>query len=751
MADGTDDWSPTACILCSVNCGVEVQARGNEMVRVRGDRRHPSSLGYTCEKARRLPFYQAGPRLTLPQRRRSDGSFETVGWDTAIADVATRLGIVRDEYGGQSILYYGGGAQGNHLCGVYARATRAALGSIYVSSAFAQEKTGELWVDAHLFGAVRHTAPDLRHAEVAVFAGKNPWQSHGYPRARIVLRELARDPQRSLIVIDPRRSETAAMADLHLAPRPGGDAYLLSAMLGCLLSEDLLNHDFLRERTAGADAVLAVLRTIDVPDYCRRAGVPEPMVRDAARRIGAAASVAVFEDLGIQHSPHSTLNSYLEKLLWLLTGNFGRPGTMNLHSSFAPGAIGGRRAVSRRTTPVTGHPIIGGQIPAAVIPETILTGHRERFRGLIVESANPVHSLPSSALIREAMAAVQFSVVIDVAMTETARCADYVLPTLTQFEKWECTLFTLDFPENVIHLREPVIGPPPGPLGEPEIHRRLVRALGALTDDDLAGLHQAAIANRAEFAASLSRRVQERPQLAGLMPVVLYETLGPTLPHGAQAAAALWSAAHSCAAEFPDSVRRAGIDSSDRALGDALFDAVVGARSGLVFTVDPYEESWARVAHPEGRLHIAIPELLEELSHLAREEAEPDPAYPMVLSAGERRSASANTVIRDPAWRIRDPHGALRVSVEDAERLGLHDGSRVQVITPDGSASAVVQVTDTLRPGHITLPNGYGLANDDGDQAEGVAPNELTSARRRDWLSGTPWHKHVPARLVPLP
>ena len=121
--------------------------------------------------------------------------------------------------------------------------------------------------------------------------------------------------------------------------------------------------------------------------------------------------------------------------------------------------------------------------------------------------------------------------------------------------------------------------------------------------------------------------------------------------------------------------------------------------------------------------------------------------FPFVLAAGERRSSTANTIQRDPAWRKKDAQGALRVSIEDAERIGLADGDRARITTKRGTAVAVVEVTDTLLAGHITLPNGFGLGPGGSSDAVGVAPNELTSSDDRDWFAGTPHHKHVPARL----
>ena len=170
----TDGFKPTACILCECNCGLEVEEKGTHLVRIRGDRKHPSSRGYTCEKALRLDHYQhARDRVTKPLRRRDDGTFEAIDWETAIREVAARLARVRDTHGGDTIFYYGGGGQGNHLPGAYSTATRRTLGSRYRSSALAQEKTGEFWVSDRTMGT--STRADFEHCDVALFLGKNPW------------------------------------------------------------------------------------------------------------------------------------------------------------------------------------------------------------------------------------------------------------------------------------------------------------------------------------------------------------------------------------------------------------------------------------------------------------------------------------------------------------------------------------------------------------------------------------------------
>ncbi len=233
-------------------------------------------------------------------------------------------------------------------------------------------------------------------------------------------------------------------------------------------------------------------------------------------------------------------------------------------------------------------------------------------------------------------------------------------------------------------------------------------------------------------------------------PIVLYETLGPTLGKGNEVAAIMWGAAQTCAMTYPDAIRRAGFSGEGPELGNALFDALFNGRDGVTFSVDDYEETWRRVKTPDQRIHLDIPELIEELKSLADEKPETDSQFPFILMAGERRSSTANTVIRDPAWRAKDRGGALRMSPADAQSLGLASGGRVRITTRRGSAEAVVEVTDRLQPGHVSLPNGGGLEYPDAEGhtvVNGVPPNELTASEDRDWLAGTPFHKHVPARI----
>ena len=297
-------WQKTACNICYVNCGVEVLVDNGRITKVRGDRDHPKSEGYLCNKAARIPFYaHHRDRLTSPLRRRPDGGFDEIDWDTAIGEIAARLRDLVERHGGKAIALYGGGGQGNHAGGAYATGFLRALGSRHVFNALSQEKTGDFWVNGHLFGSQTcHTAEDVHHCDLLLVIGANPWIAHGFPNARDHLNRIRKDPDRKLIVIDPRRSETAEMADLHLAVRPGADAFLLGAILATLVRRDALDHEFIANHVTGFAEVKSALLRIPVERWADAADIPLEEIERCADMIRAAKAMTVRVELGISRA-----------------------------------------------------------------------------------------------------------------------------------------------------------------------------------------------------------------------------------------------------------------------------------------------------------------------------------------------------------------------------------------------------------------------------------------------------------------
>ena len=404
---------------------------------------------------------------------------------------------------------------------------------------------------------------------------------------------------------------------------------------------------------------------------------------------------------------------------------------------------------------MTGARVIGGLTPCNVIPEEILTDHPKRFRAMLVESGNPAHSLADSARMREAIAALDLVVVIDVAFTETARLAHYVLPVASQFEKAEATFFNFEFPHNYFHLRKALMPPLPGLFSEAELHARLVEALGAMPADAVAQLRAAWREGRKAFRAKFFElaAASAEPDRARARRCSTARS-ATSCPKGSRKRAGVWALCQIVCAAQREVARARGLHGRAATPATRSSTRCSTSKSAVVFAVDEWEETFARLGTPNRRIQLAVPELFEELDSLADGPAHGASAeFPFVLSAGERRSFTANTIIRNPDWRRKDRAGALRMNPDDAKRVGVAEGGRVRLSTRRGSAEVPVELSDRMQPGHVSLPNGLGLDFPDASGARvqtGVAPNDLTRSEDRDWLAGTPWHKHTPARVEAL-
>lgn len=756
-----DLYHQTACILCSINCGLEIKVEGRHFVKIRGDKAHPASQGYLCQKAARLDHYQNHlRRVKQPLKRMPNGEHEPISWDTAISEIAARINEIKAKHGGTAFAYYGGGGQGNHLPGMYATSLRAAIGTPYLYSALAQEKTGDFWVNGRLFGRQTcHVTEGIHEADFVFLIGTNPFQSHGIHQARKVLRQIKKDPKRTMVVVDPRRTKTAEMADVHLPIKPGTDAFLMTAMLAQMVQEDLVDQAFLDEHTIGYDQLAAALRQVDVSDFIARTELDEATVRQVTRDMAAAEKVSTRHDLGVEMNLHSTLNTYLEKLLFLLTGNFGREGCNNLHVQFAP-VIGHSPDINdpkNKRTKVTQTAAISRMYPPNVFPKEVLTDHPERIRALIVDSGNPVSTSADSQAMREAMKQLDLSIVIEVAMTETAELADYILPAQTQFEKSEAAFFTYTWPETYFHLRKPLLEPEDNTLPEPEIYQRLLVAMGAIPESfpelEALALDYVKDPTSGMFAMMFQMTLMQKPEWRHLAPAILYATLGKALPLEKKSGAALWGAAQFYAQRHTEQVKAAGYAGEGHMLGENLFRAIMDSGTSVPVSVHTYEDAWSIIRHPDSKIHLFIPEMVEEMDALASESNTLANEFPLILAAGERRSYNANQIYRTPEWRRDDPDGALRMSPADAEAAGVTHGDKAMCQSMWGTIEVVVMIDPDQRPGFVSLPHGHGVEYPDLETEElvqhGPRINELTSSDWCDPIAKTPYHKYVPIRVTP--
>src|SRR5262249_55215251 len=259
-------------------------------------------------------------------------------------------------------------------------------------------------------------------------------------------KELAEDPTRTVVVADPRETETTRTATRHLRLKPGTDVYLFLAMAALIMREGLVDADFLTEHAIGLDLLRAELAAVDVAVMARRCGLEVDTVLETARGFANAESAAIFYDLGVEQAPFSTLNAYLIRALLTLTGNIGQIGGDVFLETFLAPVVDRERVSEPERAIASGIPAIralgnAAMMSPTLVPEEVLVDHPERIRAVIVEGSNPILSYSDASRWREARERLDLLVVIDPAMTETARLADYVLPVPTGYEKWETASF----------------------------------------------------------------------------------------------------------------------------------------------------------------------------------------------------------------------------------------------------------------------------------------------------------------------
>jgi len=738
------DWQKTSCVLCFNNCGLEVITEGNKIVKVRGEKENPRSQGYVCRKGANIAYFQNNPeRLRFPLKKVGD-RFERVSWDQALDEIAAKLKEIVQTHGPRSIAYMGGGGQGCHFEAAFGVRFLNALGSRNHYSPLAQELTGFFWVSGKAFGRqYMHPFPDINGSDFLVFWGANPMVSHDIPNAPVVLRNKKKEPGFLMAVVDPRVTETAKLADIHLRLRPGTDALLFKTMIKILLTEGLMAKDYLAARVNGLEAIQDWFDDVDVEENCRICGLDPNAVREFTR-LFATRKTAMRSDLGILMGRHSTLNSYLELILLTLAGRIGaKGGNVFLGHLMPMGSHTPEEDPGTWKTVMTNIPLIMGVFPPNVMPEEIDNDHPQRVRALIVSGSNPLRSYADTTAYEKAFAKLNLLITIEVAMSETAILSHYVLPARSGYEKWDGTFFQWGYPDYYFDMRRPVVQPDAEQVEEATIFVELAQRLGMIPDypsklRELAG-------DRPLFGTALMEYVLTNPKAEQWLPFILAKTLGEEL--GSKNLSALWG----LLARFPmmhkEDVARAGYKVSPLT-GEEIFRRILSTPGGVkIGVVDP-ENNLSVLKTPDRRIHIHFPEMeswLKEVTPAAEEVQLLNKDYPMVLIAGNHMEMVANTIMRDPAWNEGKRPCTLRIHTEDAKKLGIKDGELALVETEAGSVRIEAEVTDSSFRGQVIIPHGFGLVH--GGEAHGANVNQLAPAKNRDRLAATPLHRYIPCRV----
>lgn len=742
-------WHKTGCICCAQNCGLELEVENNRIVKVKPDKDNPKSEGYVCRKGLKVAHYQHHADRLMQPLKREGGGFREISWDQALDEIAARLRGIVDEHGPRSFAYMGGGGQACHFEAAFGVRLLRGLGSRYHYSALAQELTGMFWVHGRAFGRQYVLClPDEHETDVLISLGWNGWMSHQMAQARRHLKRISEDPDKLLVVIDPRKSETARRADIHLPIRPGTDALLLKAIIALIVQEGRQQSDYISEHVSGFAEVLPWFEQFDAREAIRVCELDYDQVKDLCE-ILTTRNWSIHSDLGILMNRHSTVTSYLMVILLAACGRLGIRGGNVFPGHLMPlGSHSDERDERTWRTTATNFPAIMGTFPPNVMPEEIMADGPERLRAVLVSGANPLRSYADTTAYENAFEKLDLSITIDVAMTETAALSHYVLPAKSAYEKWDGSFFTWTYPGVYFQMRRPIVEPEGDLREESEIMTGLADRLGMVPQIP-ESLYEAAKGNRMQYGMALMQYAQSEPKAMKVLPMVLAKTLGPVL--GSYNLAALWGLLQTAPGAFRKKAARAGFDSG-MGMGEQIFQAILDHPEGLWIGQSDPEDGFSEIKTSDKKINVLIPELADWLKSIDAAGEEKDlasnPRYPLILTAGRHYDYNANTIMRDPQWNDGKERSTLLIHPSDAEKCGLSDGGMAKVISEAGEEEIVVEVTDDARPGQVVIPHGFGLVYQ--GKKHGANVNRLTKNTHRDRLAATPYHRYVPCRVEPL-
>lgn len=739
-------WHQTGCVLCAQNCGLQILVEDNKMVRVKPDKSNLRSEGYVCRKGLNIMYHQyPKDRLKTPLKRVGD-TFEPISWEQATDEIAGKLKKLLDDHGPRCLAYMGASAQGGHFEGAFGVTFLKSLGSQYLYSSAGQEFSGMWWIFGRTTGKQYNVMiPDEHESEMIVGWGWNGMMSHQMPQARKVLTAFSKDKDRLLVVVDPRKSETAAIADIHLPVRPGTDALLMKAMIAIILENGWENRDYLNQYVDGWEKIEGWFKGFDATSAISLCELDYETVKKVCRLL-TTKTWCMHPDLGIYMGRHSTLNCYFLAILGTVCGIFGVRGGNVIPGMVMPMGFHADERDPRiwRTVQTGMPPAAAGSFPPNVMPEEILSDHKDRLRAVFVSACNPMRAYADTTAYEKAFKKLDLLVVNEIVMSETARFAHYVLPCRSYYESWDGTFFPWTFPDVFFQMRRPVVRPEEDFLESAQIFTRIADKMGLIPPLP-ADLEKAAEGDRMAFGAKLMAWAATNEKAFPQMPFVLAKTLGKVWDSANLAA--LWGMLMVSPKTFRDNAKRSGF-ASGMDQGDRIFQAILDNPQGLIVGKADTENLMAAIRTPSGKIEIHIPELADQGKSLDAITEEADlnlsKEYPLILNAGRHMDFNSNTLMRNPEWNKGKRACTIAINPEDARTMNFTDGQQVRVVTEAGSETGELEVSKMIRKGTVLIPHGFGLIYD--GSVYGVNVNRLTKNTHRDFL-GTPVHRFVPCRL----
>lgn len=706
------------CHLCEAMCGVRITVQDDRITSVRGDDDDPFSRGHVCPKALGLKDVHEDPdRLREPLLRTATG-WQTITWDEAFAHAVERLDAIRKKYGADAIaLYFGNPTVHSYtafLGGV--RFARSLRSRNRYSATSVDQLPHHFAVEAMYGHQFLLPIPDIDRTDFFLLIGSNPVVSNGSLMTVADVAQRLKDFRArggELVVIDPRHTETAAIADRHLSIRPGADAWLLLALLQVIFAEQLDRPGRLAPMLTGLDALRAACRDVTPESVADITGIAADDIRSLARRFAASPTAVCHGRMGASTQEFGALTQWLIQVLNVVTGNLDRVGgamfTRPAFDLVALGASpGGRGAYARHRTRVSHLPDFGGEFPVAALAEEILTPGEGRIRALVTSAGNPVLSTPNGGQLERALPELEFMVSIDFYLNETTRHAHLILPPTFALERDHYdVIFNALAIRNTARYSPPLFERPANARHDHEIFAALADGLEARDTPR----------HKTRIALWRDRWLTPRRVLA----------LGLRFgPYGAR-----WN-------PFGDGL-------SLRALRRKPHGVDLG----------PLEPCLPQRLRTGDRKIVLAPDvLLADLERLHTRRAEIlARSDDTLLLIGRRDPRTNNSWLHNSARLVKGPRRCtLRMHPIDAERRSLTDGAVVEVRSRTGALRLPLEVSDEMRPGVVCIPHGWGHGRAEvrlrvARMHAGVSLNDITDEQFLDALSGNAALNGVPVTV----
>ena len=726
------------CPLCEACCGLEIKVEDHKVISVRGHEADVFSAGYICPKAVALKDLHEDPdRLRSPMVKRN-GVHVAVTWDEAFAEIERRLPPLMAAHGRDAVGLVTGNPSA-HKIGLLTYFPKLArgLGTKTVFSASSVDQIPKQLASGLMFGNWLSVAvPDIARSDLLIVIGANPLASNGSMWTVPDFRGKAKAMQArggQLIVIDPRRTETAAVADAHHFIRPGADVFLLAAMVHTLFAENLVRLGAVQEWVTGVDEVRAAVAPFAPEAVAVRCAIDADTIRALARQLANTPRAAVYARIGTCTQEYGTLASWLVDVLNVLTGHLDAPGgamfaNAAAFSANSSGSAGRGKGVAtgRRHARVSGAPEMMGEFPINCIAEEIETPGPGQMRALITVATNPVLSVPNGPRLARALDTLDFMVSLDIYLNETTRHADVILPGPSPLEDMH---YDVAFPQmswrNHARYSPPVFA---RAEHQPEEWENLLRIaaiaqglgakvdIGALDDSQFAEDAQRSFGPHADavVAATQGLRGPQRELDLALR----------AGPHG------------DAFGQKPEGLN--------------LHKVMAANASGGIDLGELQPRLPEMLRTPSGKVELAPPSLLADLPRALADLQRPAPDMVVI---GRRDVRTNNSWMHNLPTLAKGPFRCTAlVHPADAERLGLSEGAMATLENAQGSLQAQVHISAEMMPGVVSLPHGWGHDLPGAQlsvaaQRPGVNLNALLDENLRDPLSGNAVLSGVEVRM----